>query len=106
MDSIQQNLRGSLIIAQTFLRYAAPDAVVVDVNSSAAHVNFGPGFSAYSVAKLAVFRLWDSLAFAHPDMSVYHIQPGVIDTAMNREAGGIEVFGFQDDSKLCSNTLL
>ena len=99
LDSIQQNLKGSLNVAQAFLRCAAADAVAIEVNSSAAHLNFAPGLVAYSVAKLAVFRLWDSLAFANPDLSVFHVQPGVVDTDMNREAGGVEAVGSEDDGK-------
>lgn len=91
---------GSLFVAQAFLRHASPNATVVEINSSAAHVNFSPGFSAYSVGKLAVCRLWDSLAFANPEMSVFHLQPGIVDTAMNREAGGIDAIGFSDDGEL------
>jgi NAD(P)-dependent dehydrogenase (short-subunit alcohol dehydrogenase family) len=99
LDAIQQNLTGSLYVAQAFLRYASTDAVVIDISSSAAHLNFGPGFASYSVAKLAIFRLWDSLAFTNPELSIFHIQPGVVDTAMNKEAGGIEALGFEDHGK-------
>lgn len=99
LGAVQQNLKGSLNVAQAFLRHAATDAVAIDVNSSAAHVNFGSGFAAYSVAKLAVFRLWDSLAAANPDLSVFHVQPGVVDTDMNKEAGGVAAVGFSDDGK-------
>ena len=96
LSAIDINLRGSLNVAQAFLRYATPDAVAIEINSSAAHVNFGPGFSAYSVAKLAVYRLWDSLAFANPKLSIFHLQPGVVDTDMNKEAGGVKAVGFED----------
>jgi NAD(P)-dependent dehydrogenase (short-subunit alcohol dehydrogenase family) len=99
LEAITQNLKGSLSVAQAFLHYASSDAVAIDVNSSAAHVNFGPGFAAYSVAKFAVFRLWDSLAFANPDLSVFHIQPGIVDTAMNKEAGGVKATGIEDHGK-------
>jgi NAD(P)-dependent dehydrogenase (short-subunit alcohol dehydrogenase family) len=99
LEGIQQNLTGSFFVAQAFLRYASTDAVAINVSSSAAHMNFGPVFASYSVAKLAVFRLWDSLAFANPGLSVYHLQPGVVDTAMNKEAGGVEAMGFADDGK-------
>lgn len=97
LEAIEQNLKGSLIVAQAFLRYTSRDAVAIDVSSSAAHLNFVPGFASYSIAKLAVFRLWDSLAFANPELSVFHIQPGIVDTAMNKEAGGIDAVGFEDD---------
>ncbi|KAH6659028.1 putative oxidoreductase [Truncatella angustata] len=106
IDGVQINLLGALLVAQAFLRYAAPDAVAVNVSSSAAHVNFGPGFASYSVAKMAVVRLWDSLANAHPKMSVFHIQPGVVDTAMNREAGGVAAMGFADDASLPAGFIL
>jgi NAD(P)-dependent dehydrogenase (short-subunit alcohol dehydrogenase family) len=99
LEAIQQNLSGSLFVAQAFLRHAATDAVAINVSSSAAHLNFGPGFASYSVAKLGIFRLWDSVAFANPELSVFHVQPGVVDTAMNKEAGGVAAFGFEDDGK-------
>jgi NAD(P)-dependent dehydrogenase (short-subunit alcohol dehydrogenase family) len=99
LEAIQLNLRGALFVAQAFLRHAAVDAVAIDVNSSAAHVNFGSAFASYSIAKLAVFRLWDSLASGNPELSVFHIQPGVVDTDMNKEAGGVEALGFEDHGK-------
>lgn len=100
LDAIHRNIDGSLYVAQAFARHAAPNAVAIDVNSSAAHFNFGPGaFASYSIAKFAVYRLWDSLAFANPQLSVFHIQPGVVDTDMNREAGGIAALGYEDDGK-------
>ncbi|GAM91401.1 hypothetical protein ANO11243_094510 [Dothideomycetidae sp. 11243] len=98
--SIDTNIRGSLAVAQAFLRHAADEAVAIEINSSAAHVNFVASFAAYSVAKMAVFRLWDSLAFASPNIRVYHVQPGVVATDMNREAGGVEALGFEDNVNL------
>ncbi|TVY17866.1 Short chain dehydrogenase citE [Lachnellula arida] len=100
LDGIQQNLQNSLFVAQAFLRHAAPDAVVIDVNSSAAHVNFTPKFASYSVAKLAVFRLWDFLAYENPEISVFHLQPGVVRTGMNKESGGADAVGFEDHVSL------
>jgi NAD(P)-dependent dehydrogenase (short-subunit alcohol dehydrogenase family) len=99
MNGIQVNLGGALHVAQAFLRHAAKDAVVVDVNSNAAHMNFADAFASYSVAKFSVYRLWDHLSFNNPEMSVFHIQPGIIDTAMNREVGGIEATGIEDNGK-------
>ncbi|KAJ5574344.1 oxidoreductase [Penicillium hispanicum] len=100
LDAIHQNLRGTMHVAQAFLRFASKDAVVIDISSSAAHVNFGPLFASYSIAKLAVFRLWDFLAFSHADLSIFHIQPGIVDTAMNREAGGVAATGIEDHVSL------
>lgn len=96
LEAIQTNISGALNVAQAFLRHAAKDAVVVEVNSSAAHVNFGAGFASYSVAKMAVYRLWDSVSVSRPEIRIYHIQPGVVDTDMNKEAGGVAALGFED----------
>ncbi|THW92614.1 oxidoreductase [Aureobasidium pullulans] len=100
LNALNVNVAGSLYVAKAFLKHAAPNATVVEINSSAAHVNFGPGFASYSVGKLAVFRLWDSLGFANPEMSIFHLQPGIVDTAMNREAGGVDAVGFSDHVSL------
>lgn len=99
LDAIHKNLDGSMFVAQAFLRHAAPDAVVIDVNSSAAHQNFHPMFASYSIAKFAVFRLWDSLGFENPGLSVYHVQPGVVDTDMNKVVGGVAAIGFEDHGR-------
>ena len=103
--AIQQMLKGSLFVAQACLRHASTDPVAINISSFSAHLNALPGFAAYSVAKLAVFRLWDYLVYENSEITVFHVQPGVIDTAMNREAGGIKSIGFADDSK-CNDGLL
>ncbi|KAK4241290.1 putative oxidoreductase [Achaetomium macrosporum] len=106
IDAVNQNLRGALLVAQAFLRHAAKDAVAINVSSSAAHINFAPLFAAYSTAKMAVVRLWDSLASANPDLSVFHVQPGVVDTDMNKESGGIKAVGFADHVSLPASFML
>jgi len=96
LNTVDINVRGSLHTAKAFVRHASAAAVAIEVNSNAAHVNFAPAYSAYSVAKLAVYRLWDTLALAEPGLRVYHVHPGVVDTDMNKEAGGIEALGYED----------
>ena len=102
VEAVEQNLRGSTYVAQAFLRHAATDAVAIEVSSSAAHINFADMCASYSVAKLAVYRLWDTVAYSRPEMSIFHVQPGVVDTAMNREVGGAAAMGFADDGRLNS----
>ena len=99
LGAVQQTIQGSLFIAQAFLRHAAPNAVAINVSSSAAHLNFAPQFAAYSIAKAATVRLWDSVASAHPELSVFHTQPGVVDTDLNKEVGGAAAFGFEDQHR-------
>ena len=86
-------------MAQAFLRHAATHAVAIEISSSAAHVNFASVFASYNIAKLGIVRLCDSLAFANPKLSVCHVQPGIVDTAMNKEAGGVDAVGFEDDGE-------
>ncbi|KAF8890576.1 hypothetical protein CPB85DRAFT_1231074 [Mucidula mucida] len=83
LEAIQFNLTGALWVAQAFLRHAAPDAVANPINSMAAHLSPNETFSCYSVAKLAVYRLWDTVAQTHPNLSVFHTQPGVVLTELN-----------------------
>ncbi|KAL4741336.1 hypothetical protein BDV11DRAFT_213333 [Aspergillus similis] len=100
IEGVNANLKGALYVAQAFLRHAAGNAVIIDVNSMAAYVNFGPRFAAYSIAKLAVYRLWDALSSVNSGFSVYHTQPGVVDTDMNRAAGGVKAMGYEDHVSL------
>ncbi|KAL6237651.1 hypothetical protein BDW75DRAFT_203298 [Aspergillus navahoensis] len=102
-DGVNANLKGALYVAQAFSRHAADNAVIIDVNSVAAYANFGPRFAAYSIAKLAVYRLWDALGSANSGFSVYHTQPGVVDTDMNRAAGGVKAMGYEDHVSLPAN---
>jgi len=97
LEIVNQNLSGSLFVAQAFLQHAAPDAVVIDVSSNAIHLPLGGAFSAYVVAKWAVIKLWESLGEGHSEMRVFHVHPGVVDTAMNREVGGIAMMGGYED---------
>jgi len=103
LNAVDHNLKGSLWVAQAFLQHAVPDAVAIDVNSNAAHMSFGAMGGCYSVAKMAIFRLWESVAAGNPELNIFHIQPGVVDTAMNKEAGGIEAIGYEDHGKWSAN---
>jgi NAD(P)-dependent dehydrogenase (short-subunit alcohol dehydrogenase family) len=97
MTSVDINLRGSLNIAQAFMRHAPSTGVAIETNSNAAHINVGPVFASYSVAKLAVFRIWDFVAAAKEELRVYHVHPGIVDTDMNKAAGGVAAVGFEDN---------
>lgn len=96
MEGIETNVRGSLHVAKAVVKYGAPKAVVVDINSAVLHLNVMPGFVSYNSSKAAVWRLWDSLSVEKPELQIFHLQPGVIDSAMSREAGGVENLGIED----------
>ncbi|ORY31401.1 hypothetical protein BCR39DRAFT_587498 [Naematelia encephala] len=92
LEAIQANISSSLWIAKAFLRHAAPDAVAIAINSLSAHLSLSDDWASYSVAKMAMFRLWDTVAFANPNLSVFHTQPGVVLTEMNLKVGGAASF--------------
>lgn len=41
---------------------------------------------------MAVYRLWDTVLLAKPNLSVFHTQPGVVLTEMNLTVGGADRF--------------
>ncbi|KAF2636951.1 NAD(P)-binding protein [Massarina eburnea CBS 473.64] len=100
LATIHQNVAGAVYVSQAFMRHAAEDAVAIDVNSSAMHMNFGPYCAAYNVSKMATYRTWDCVGVANPQMRIFHIQPGVVNTDMNKEVGGVAAFGFEDHPSL------
>ena len=99
LEPVRVDIGGTFHVAQAFLLNASSNATVIDVNSGGAHVNFMSGFAVYNINKLAVFRLWDSVSFENPNLSVFHLQPGIVDTEMNREAGGIQAIDIEDHGK-------
>ena len=107
LSAIQANLAGAFWVSQAFIRHAAPGAVAVAINSWAAHLSVNDAFSSYCVAKMAVYRLWDTVALSNPDLSIFHTQPGVVLTEMNLNVGGAGSFkGVKtDDGKRPETTL-
>jgi NAD(P)-dependent dehydrogenase (short-subunit alcohol dehydrogenase family) len=92
LEAIQFNLAGAFNVSRAFIHHAAPDGVAVAINSWGAHLSVNDFFSSYCVAKMAVYRLWDTVAIANPNLRIYHTQPGVIITEMNLAVGGAESF--------------
>lgn len=100
LNSTHANLAGALWVAKAFVRHAAPEgAVAINVSSWFAHLSISDGYAAYSVSKMAAFRLWDTVALANRHLSVFHTQPGVVLTEMNLRDGAGKSFegGMQVD---------
>lgn len=81
------NLQGSYNVTKAFLNHAPKNGIIIDINSAAAHISVAPKFASYNVSKIATARFYTSLAFENPELSVFSIQPGAVETAMSREAG-------------------
>jgi len=80
------NVKGALTATQAFLRVAASDATVIDISSAIAHINPIPGFSSYSASKLAGTKLFDYLQAEYPHLHVVHVQPGIVETTLNKKS--------------------
>ena len=83
---INTNVIGSFYVAKEFISICSPSASIVNVASAAAHVQV-PGLSAYSCAKIAGVKLFEFLHSEHPQLRVFNLHPGMIDSDMNRKSG-------------------
>ena len=95
-ESIEENLIGSFNVVQTVAPLLAPKAKILNVSSGIAHINPLQGYWAYSSLKLAIVKMFDFLQAENPDLSVFNIQPGVVDTELNQ----VSMFPAQDEGKL------
>ncbi|KAI0424130.1 NAD(P)-binding protein [Xylaria sp. FL1042] len=108
LDTIQANIAGALWVSRSFVQHASPNAVAIAINSWGAHLSVNNAFGSYCVAKMAVYRLWDTVAIANPNLSIFHTQPGVILTEMNLSVGGaasVENVKLDDGEQKPSNAM-
>ncbi|CAO2658161.1 Nn.00g074210.m01.CDS01 [Neocucurbitaria sp. VM-36] len=87
LSGIVINLQGNVNVTKAFLNYAPKEAVIIETNSAAAHMDIAGGFATYNVAKMATARFYTSLAIEHPELFIFSVQPGAVDTEMSRRAG-------------------
>jgi NAD(P)-dependent dehydrogenase (short-subunit alcohol dehydrogenase family) len=86
-SAIESNIKGAVTVVQSFLKYAAPEAVVINISSAIAHLDITTDGSSYAVAKAGLARFFGALAHEHPELIIYNIQPGLILTDMAKEGG-------------------
>ncbi|KAK2749351.1 hypothetical protein FQN55_003677 [Onygenales sp. PD_40] len=95
-ESIEGNLIGSFNVVQAVVPLLAPKAKILNISSAMAHINPVPGLWAYASLKLAIVKMFDFLQTEHPDLGVFNIQPGVVESDLNQVSG----FPGQDDVTL------
>jgi NAD(P)-dependent dehydrogenase (short-subunit alcohol dehydrogenase family) len=86
-SAIETNIKSSFTVAQSFLNYATPDAVIINISSAVTHLNVNTDGSSYAVGKAAAIRFFNHLSHEHPELTIYNIQPGLVMTDMAKEAG-------------------
>jgi NAD(P)-dependent dehydrogenase (short-subunit alcohol dehydrogenase family) len=81
------NVLGGIILAKAFIGAAAKDGVFINVSTALAHAGVFPTFSSYGASKIAFVRALDFVQGENPDLRVVSVQPGIIDTDMNKKSG-------------------
>ncbi|KAF2435306.1 NAD(P)-binding protein [Tothia fuscella] len=95
-ESIEGNLIGSFNVVQAVFSMLAPNAKILNISSGIAHISPFPGMRAYASLKLAVAKMFDYLQAENPELGVFNIQPGVVETELNN----VSAFPGQDDIML------
>ncbi len=100
-NCFEVNVKGPIVTTQAFLKVAQPGATIINISSSAAVIPFVPTISAYSGSKIAVSKIMECVHHENPDLRVFNVQPGLINTAMAKKSGLISP-DFDDPSMLHS----
>jgi NAD(P)-dependent dehydrogenase (short-subunit alcohol dehydrogenase family) len=79
------NVLAPLALIQLALPILAPNGRIVDVTSDAA-VEPYEGWGGYGSSKAALEQLTNVLAAEHPDLRIYSVDPGDMNTQMHQEA--------------------
>lgn len=81
------NIKGPIVTTQAFLKFAKPGDTLINVSSAAAVLPYVPNYSGYGAAKLAACKIMEYLQRENPEIRVFNLQPGSVDTNMRKQAG-------------------
>lgn len=79
------NVFGSLAVAQMFLKHASLGPTLLNINSGISHMAPLRNMGVYAASKAANAKVFDYLALENPHVHLVNVQPGVVNTEMNRE---------------------
>ncbi|OBS26033.1 hypothetical protein FPOA_06564 [Fusarium poae] len=85
--TFEVNVKGGLIVIKEFLKQSKAGDTVINISSGAGHLPHIPGYSAYSASKLAFAKIMEYVQHENPDLRVFSIQPGAVETAMQAKSG-------------------
>ncbi|KAM0254685.1 hypothetical protein ACHAQJ_006535 [Trichoderma viride] len=88
-QGFETNVLGAFLSFKAFHKHAAlKGAHILNVDSGIAHMPALPsGISAYASSKAAATKLFDYIAVEYPEYHVVNIQPGVVESDLNRKSG-------------------
>ncbi len=80
------NIKGPIITTQAFIKIAQTGATLINVSSGAAHIPYIPNYSGYSSSKLAAAKIMEFVQRENPELRVFNLSPGVVDTNMAKKS--------------------
>jgi NAD(P)-dependent dehydrogenase (short-subunit alcohol dehydrogenase family) len=81
------NVLGLLLSFRAFYRHASPDAILLHMSTAMLHVPAMPtGSGAYASSKAAGLKLVDQISLENPNIRVFNMHPGVIETDMGQKS--------------------
>ncbi|KAI9716475.1 MAG: hypothetical protein M1812_005370 [Candelaria pacifica] len=84
------NVKGTMIMSKAFLKHITANKVkepiYINVTSAAALFTF-PSGGAYAAGKAAATRIMDHVQLNHPELRVFNLQPGIVETEMSKKSG-------------------
>jgi NAD(P)-dependent dehydrogenase (short-subunit alcohol dehydrogenase family) len=91
-SAFEVNVRGSFIVTQAFLGIAPPGATLINISSAISHTSgivgfpYTPDITGYSASKLAGVKVMEDVQAEHPELRIFSLHPGVIDSDTNTKA--------------------
>lgn len=84
------NVKAGIVVLQEFLRHAKLGATFINISSGVAHIPYYHGFSAYASSKMAFARVCEMAQGENPEVRIFSVQPGSIETDMARKVSNLE----------------
>ena len=94
------NVKGTAIVTNAFLDVAAPDPVLTNHITSGVDFIPIPGYASNAVSKLAALKFFDYVQAENPDVHIMDKSPGVIETAMSKNAANAGILSQENLSCL------
>ena len=87
-QGFEVTIRGNFNLLRAFQPRATPDASLIHISSSALHIPYMPGYSAYRASKIAATKVFEYFSYENPGVFVLQVHPGlIIGTTMSEKFG-------------------
>lgn len=84
------NVRGTFLVARTFISTAVDDATIISISSAVGHLAPWPGFALYAASKAAAHKLMECFQAEYPSLHIVNLHPGqVMETDMSAKIEGL-----------------